>query len=174
MVGYGTAPAAGSGAWASWTRAASRATWKAVITSGASGWGGHLAIPLTEEQVTSGRAELRIELPAGARLPEQKGTLALMVALRDADGHVSSARPAVVSYGVGMQGGLQVALQWDTSTDVDLHVIGPSDTEIFWDTRSDSNGGSLDLDSNPGCVLDNVNRENVFWTRPARDRKSVV
>jgi len=60
-------------------------------------------------------------------------------------------------------GNLQVSLSWDTATDVDLHLIEPDETEIFYSSRSSSSGGELDLDSNAGCTLDNVNNENITY-----------
>jgi hypothetical protein len=60
-------------------------------------------------------------------------------------------------------GEVQVSLSWDTETDVDLHVLDPSGEEIYWLNRTAASGGELDLDSNPGCYIDNVNNENITW-----------
>lgn len=70
----------------------------------------------------------------------------------------------VIEVGTGL---VQVSLSWDTRTDVDLHVIDPAGEEIFWLERVSSSGGELDLDSNAGCVLDNVNNENITWNDSA-------
>ena len=58
---------------------------------------------------------------------------------------------------------LQVSLSWSAPIDMDLHVKTPANTEIFWDNQSDGTGGSLDVDSNAQCVIDNIDQENISW-----------
>ena len=60
-------------------------------------------------------------------------------------------------------GDIQVSISWDTGTDVDLHVLEPTGCEIYYGNDSCPSGGWLDLDSNPGCSMDWVNNENIFW-----------
>jgi hypothetical protein len=60
-------------------------------------------------------------------------------------------------------GDVQVTVAWDTDADVDLHVVDPSGSEIYWAARQSPSGGRLDLDSNPACVLDDVRNENITW-----------
>ena len=60
-------------------------------------------------------------------------------------------------------GDIQINLNWDQPNDLDLHVVPPGMDEIFYSHRQDTAGGKLDLDSNAGCSLDNVNNENIFW-----------
>jgi len=60
-------------------------------------------------------------------------------------------------------GDVQVSLNWNTPTDVDLHVVEPGGDEIFYGSRTSATGGQLDLDSNAACNLDNKNNENIFW-----------
>ena len=60
-------------------------------------------------------------------------------------------------------GPIQVSLSWVGQVDVDLHVTPPAGGDIYWGDRSDSTGGTLDLDSNAGCSIDNVNNENIVW-----------
>jgi uncharacterized protein YfaP (DUF2135 family) len=60
-------------------------------------------------------------------------------------------------------GEVQVSASWDTPTDVDLHVVDPRGSEIFYGARSAASGGQLDLDSNPSCSIDNINNENIRW-----------
>ena len=65
---------------------------------------------------------------------------------------------------VPTEGGvLQFALNWNTATDVDLHVVDPSGEIVFYGNPSSASGGELDLDSNAGCELDGVGNENVIW-----------
>lgn len=60
-------------------------------------------------------------------------------------------------------GDVQVTATWDAASDVDLHVQEPNGNEVFWQTPTSSTGGALDLDSNPGCNIDNENAENIRW-----------
>jgi hypothetical protein len=60
-------------------------------------------------------------------------------------------------------GEVQVSVAWDAPTDVDLHVIDPSGEEIYFGNTSSASGGTLDLDSNAACTIDNVNNENITW-----------
>ncbi len=72
----------------------------------------------------------------------------------------------MLTYAEAQAGNLRVSLGWDTPTDVDLHVIEPSGEEIYYSHKNSATGGYLDLDSNAGCGIDNVNQENVFWELP--------
>ncbi len=74
----------------------------------------------------------------------------------------------------GGTGPVQVTLRWDLPEDLDLHVVEPSGCEIYYGNTNRPPGtsscgaiGSLDLDSNPACNLDNVDTENVIY--PAAD-----
>ena len=60
-------------------------------------------------------------------------------------------------------GDVQVSVAWDSPTDVDLHVVDPSNEEIFFGNLQAQSGGKLDLDSNAACSIDNVNNENIVW-----------
>ncbi len=60
-------------------------------------------------------------------------------------------------------GDVQVTVAWDTDADVDLHVVDPGGSEIYWAERQSPSGGQLDLDSNAGCAGDNVRNENITW-----------
>lgn len=60
-------------------------------------------------------------------------------------------------------GDVQVSVAWDAPTDVDLHVTDPSGEEIYFANTSSVSGGTLDLDSNAACTIDNVNNENIVW-----------
>jgi hypothetical protein len=74
-------------------------------------------------------------------------------------------RPTLVGTGE-----VQVSVAWDDTSDVDLHVVDPAGDEIYWAKRQVSSGGQLDLDSNAGCSIDNVNQENATWsTAPGGD-----
>jgi hypothetical protein len=75
---------------------------------------------------------------------------------------------------------LAVSLAWDTESDVDLHVVLPTDPPIVvWSGNPNSYeppppgtppdpdavaaGGILDFDSNSQCLIDGRREENVVW-----------
>ena len=60
-------------------------------------------------------------------------------------------------------GDVQVSVSWTGATDVDLHVYAPDGERIYFANKQGASGGTLDLDSNPGCTIDNVNNENIVW-----------
>ncbi len=60
-------------------------------------------------------------------------------------------------------GDIQVSVSWSGATDVDLHVYDPSGEEVYYGNKTAASGGTLDLDSNPACTIDNVNNENIVW-----------
>ncbi len=85
------------------------------------------------------------------------------VSVGDATGNVSALQSlAVQSVEVGT-GEVQVSVSWDKPTDVDLWLIEPDGEKIYYANENSDNGGSLDLDSNAGCGLDNVNNENITY-----------
>ena len=62
-------------------------------------------------------------------------------------------------------GDVQVSVAFDSTSDVDLHVIDPSGEEIYYGSRESASGGKLDLDANAGCSVPPrpVNAENITW-----------
>src|SRR5262249_34126432 len=81
----------------------------------------------------------------------------------------SSTRTVVTS-----TGGVQGSVGWNTPTDVDLHVVGPSGNEGDYRPRTSSTGGQLDVDSNAACSLDNRNTENIRWNTTAPNGTYIV
>ena len=45
----------------------------------------------------------------------------------------------------------------------DLHVIDGKGQEVYYANPVTTEGGTLDLDSNAGCSIDNVNQETISW-----------
>lgn len=66
----------------------------------------------------------------------------------------------VVNVGTGT---IQVSVSWDAETDVDLHLIEPGGTEIYYGNDVATSGGTLDLDSNAGCYIDGKKNENITY-----------
>jgi hypothetical protein len=58
---------------------------------------------------------------------------------------------------------VEVSLNWDVDTDLDLHVVEPDGEEIYYGNTTSSSGGMLDLDSNAACDLDHKRAEHVTW-----------
>jgi len=73
-------------------------------------------------------------------------------------------------------GELVVTLTWDSSADVDLHVLDPANEEIFRGAPSSRDPfgesgtgvsyGTLDVDSNADCAGDELRQEDVTWAQP--------
>ena len=59
-------------------------------------------------------------------------------------------------------GDLQISLAWDTVADLDLYVIEPTGTEIYYGNLT-SMCGAQDLDANPACLTTAVSAENVTY-----------
>jgi uncharacterized protein YfaP (DUF2135 family) len=58
-------------------------------------------------------------------------------------------------------------LTWSSTADLDLHVVDPNSTEIYYGNTS-GDGGTYGLDANGGCT-DNVSTtpaETVTWANP--------
>ncbi|MEW5739697.1 MAG: hypothetical protein AB1938_12260 [Myxococcota bacterium] len=74
----------------------------------------------------------------------------------------------------GANGPVQVTLRWNTAEDVDLHVLEPvpgsGPCDVYYGNPDGTNCGAvgvLDLDSNAGCNIDNVDIENIIYTTDA-------
>ncbi len=80
----------------------------------------------------------------------------------DNQGAVGAALTRTANFQRVGSGPLQVSLSFDSNDDVDLHVVTPAGVDVYYGNSSNT-GGSLDLDSNPGCNIDYVNNENVVW-----------
>lgn len=71
----------------------------------------------------------------------------------------------VMSVGTGS---LQVSLSFDNDKDIDLHLIEPNGDHIYYGNMMSTNGGELDLDSNPACSIDGINNENITYSEEAQ------
>ena len=108
-------------------------------------------------------------------LGEEEEDFVILIAILDENGKVSEVIEKSVELIEVGTGQLQISLSFDNAKDVDLHVIEPEqvdeegnelsfyDRHIYYGHRTSSNGGHLDLDSNPGCRLDYVNNENITY-----------
>lgn len=114
-----------------------------------------------------------VEIPQDALAESEKGTWNVKAVVKKPNGDLSKAKEARIRYASAKAGNLRVTLSWDSNTDVDLHVRSVDGTKIYYGNRNGKDSGELDLDSNAGCNLDFVNRENIFWTKPPSGEYSV-
>ena len=105
-------------------------------------------------------------------------TLPLSVRAIDNDGNFGPANIyPLYFYTPPFTGTLAVTLEWDSATDLDLHVVVPATNdaglvEVWSKHRSADLGdrdagtspdGTLDFDSNADCQIDGRDREMVLW-----------
>jgi len=124
---------------------------------------GYFAIPMEAARGTANRGALSmtdLQLFIGQ---EATGTFSIAFAVSDGQGNFSEYQYLVVELMQAGTGLLQVSLSWDQLNDVDLHLIEPNGTEIYFGNRTSANGGQLDVDSNAGCSIDGINNENIYY-----------
>jgi hypothetical protein len=110
-------------------------------------------------------------LPTGTTLEDvvlnmatglRAGSLRMRYAVEGAEGLGPFSEQSVQVIRVGT-GDVQVSVAWTGGEDIDLHVVDPSGERVYYGNKQAASGGSLDLDSNPACNLDNKNNENIVW-----------
>ncbi len=124
------------------------------------GMGGHYLVTLGTSTDT-----ITLVVTLSQVIPDTAFTIAY--ALANGGEFGTYARTTIRPTRVGT-GEVQISVAWDDTSDVDLHVVDPAGDEIYWANRQVSSGGQLDLDSNAGCSIDNVNQENVTWSTAPR------
>jgi hypothetical protein len=67
---------------------------------------------------------------------------------------------SLISVGTG---DVQVSVSWNSTADVDLHVVEPGGEEVYYGNDISAAGGELDLDSNAACGSDGPRNENIVW-----------
>lgn len=95
----------------------------------------------------------------------------IIVAIVNDNGSVSSSQTIKVNQITAGTGKLQVSVSWDKLNDLDLHLVQPDSTEIYWNNDESLNGGLLDVDSNADCALDSINNENITYSGDATVQK---
>ena len=58
---------------------------------------------------------------------------------------------------------MRVTLIWENCNDLDLHLIEPSGTEIYYANKESEAGASLDVDANGGGCRNNSPVENIAY-----------
>lgn len=107
-----------------------------------------------------------LTIPIGLPTVLEAGSFCVNVMTYNASGQTSNIVQQCIQVVKLGSGALQVNLSWDTNyTDIDLHVIDPSGTEIYWyDPYSYATDGQLDRDD-----VDGFGPENIFWNENAPD-----
>ena len=126
-----------------------------------------------------------VQLPSGTPVEDlvmnmgsglNAGSLRLRYVLEGPAGLGPIAEQTVRVIRVGT-GDVQVSVAWTGESDVDLHVFDPAGEEVYFGNPASASGGTLDLDSNPACNIDNKNNENIVWPlngAPAGEYRVVV
>lgn len=128
------------------------------VIIGVEGEKGYYKVPVTATKSTS---EVRIPLLFSQKIDAENFTI-LVALMNNSDVSEPISIPVWV-HQVGT-GKLQVSLSWDQLNDIDLHLVEPDGSEIYYGNDQSSSGGILDLDSNPGCAIDSVNNENITYS----------
>ena len=71
---------------------------------------------------------------------------------------------------VGGRGSLKITLKWNTTDDLDLHVIDPAGQEIYFSQKEricQNVIGRLDIDANAGTPYTTTPIENIYWEKTA-------
>lgn len=76
-----------------------------------------------------------------------------------------SALDAALASAGAQSGEITVSLIWYNSDDVDLHILTPGGSEIYYGNRN-TGGGSLDVDANAEVMMD-MPVENIFFENPS-------
>jgi len=62
-------------------------------------------------------------------------------------------------------GTIEIALSWEDTNDLDLHVIDPNGDRVWFSNKVSRSGGELDVDRNAGCNnVTNTPIEHIVWT----------
>lgn len=98
------------------------------------------------------------------------GESTIKVCAQYKDGEVTVPIEKKISYIETKQGDLEVKLAFSNEKDIDLHLYTPSGEHIYYGNRGGqytlSNDSvltyGLDIDSNAGCSIDGINKENIY------------
>ena len=82
-----------------------------------------------------------------------------------------SFKEKVKQAGGNIDGFMRCSLHWFNYDDLDLHVMEPSGSEIYYGNKRGNSGGTLDVDMNAGSGKSRDAVENVVWTDPGKLNK---
>lgn len=98
----------------------------------------------------------------------EQNSFTIVFCIVDQGGLVSQYQTIEVSRIEAGTGKLQVSCSWDKANDIDLHLFEPDGNQIDWEYDRSASGGWLDVDSNPICIIDNINNENITYSGDAK------
>ncbi len=70
---------------------------------------------------------------------------------------------APISAAALRRGDLTITLEWDNDADMDLQLIEPDGSLVFYGNPSSTSGAQLDVDANAACARDFGTRETITW-----------
>jgi hypothetical protein len=121
--------------------------------------------PVDQPLTTLSPTEVAIDPAAALKPPKPRNAAGAEGGDLDASGLGEGFGPARFGNGSEHVRGVQVkvgdpqfTLIWDTGVDLDLHVIEPGGSEIYWENRNGAQGGELDVDD-----IDGFGPENVYY-----------
>lgn len=129
---------------------------------------------VTKGQIISGRAAVAngfeyqavLSIPSDLPASVTSFTLTLATVKNGVQSCLATLPVTIVAAGQSSSR-LQVSLSWSAPVDLDLHVKTPAGREIYYGNQADGTGGTLDVDSNSSCSIDNIDQENVSWGNTA-------
>ncbi|NCA85444.1 MAG: hypothetical protein EOM83_07695 [Clostridia bacterium] len=93
----------------------------------------------------------------------EKDSFVILLAIQNDQNLVSARQTITVTRIEAGTGKLQISCAWDQPNDIDLHLVEPNGQEIYYGNDISNNFGFLDVDSNAGCSIDNINNENITY-----------
>jgi hypothetical protein len=93
----------------------------------------------------------------------EQDSFVILLALQNDQNLVSAHQTITVTRVEAGTGKLQISCSWDQPNDIDLHLVEPNGQEIYYGNDISNNFGFLDVDSNAGCSIDNINNENITY-----------
>jgi len=102
--------------------------------------------------------------PNGEAIVGSPRDVVMYVAAVDHEGRVSPYVQRTLRIMPVGTGDVEVTLTMTRSTDLDLYVIDPGGTVVYYANTSAASGGHLDLDANAACSSNmGVDNEHVYW-----------
>ena len=127
---------------------------------------GRVGVAVATPQIVAPRLSLNanVVVPSGVTVIQSQCTPGAPEQCNGLDDNCNG----VIDEGCGYSSGnIQVTAAWNSSSDIDLHVIDPNNEEIYYAHRQSASGGVLDRDANAACSVAPPTVENVYWgTQP--------
>ncbi len=123
---------------------------------GIEGLSGYYEVPISSKNQVS----VTIYLFVDPNINLESFTILLALQLNTTVGNHQSLNVDLVEAGTGQ---LQVSLSWDKEVDLDIYLVEPGGTTIYYGNPFSDFGGELDIDSNAACYIDGINNENITY-----------